>query len=199
MNLVCLDLEGVLIPEIWVAFAEKTGLEELKRTTRDEPDYDRLMRYRLDILENHDFTIRDIEAVVDTLDPLPGAVEFYRWLRSQSGVIILSDTFMEFAWPLMAKLDYPTLFCHNLVINDKGKIVDYKLRLPDQKRQAVEAFRKLNFRIIAAGDSYNDLTMIQAADEGIFFRPPESLPREYPDFPVAQTHAELQSLIAPLL
>lgn len=199
MNLVCLDLEGVLIPEIWVAFAEKTGLEELKRTTRDEPDYDRLMRYRLDILEKHDFTIRDIEEVVNTLDPLPGAADFYRWLRSKAGVIILSDTFMEFAWPLMAKLDYPTLFCHNLVINEQGKIVDYKLRLPDQKRQAVEAFRKLNFRIIAAGDSYNDLTMIKSADHGIFFCPPDSLPREYPDIPVARSHEELQSLIANLL
>lgn len=199
MNLVCLDLEGVLIPEIWVAFAEQAGLEELKRTTRDEPDYDRLMRYRLDILERHDFTIRDVERVVATLEPLPGAVEFYDWLKSQAGVIILSDTFREFAWPLMAKLDYPTLFCHRLVLDDKGRIVDYRLRQQDQKRKAVESLKSLNFRVLAAGDSYNDLTMIQSADHGFFFRPPDSLVEEQPDYPVARTHEELRELLEPHL
>ncbi len=199
MNLVCLDLEGVLIPEIWIAFAEKSGLEELKRTTRDEPDYDKLMRYRLEILERHRFTIDDIHEVIARLEPLPGALDFYQWLKSKAGVIILSDTFMEFAWPLMAKLDYPTLFCHNLVIDEKRQIVDYRLRMKDQKREAVESLRRLNFQVLAAGDSYNDLSMIRAANHGFFFCPPDSMVREYPDYPVARTHEELKALLEPLL
>jgi phosphoserine/homoserine phosphotransferase len=199
MNLVCLDLEGVLIPEIWIAFAEKTGLQELRRTTRDEPDYDKLMRYRLEILARHQFTLTDIQDVIGTLELLPDALEFYQWLRSRAGVVILSDTFMEFAWPLMAKLDYPTLFCHNLVVDDQKRIVNYQLRMRDQKRAAVEAFRKLNFRVLASGDSYNDLSMIQAADRGFFFCPPDSMVREYPDYPVARDHAQLKALLEPHL
>ena len=145
MNIVCLDLEGVLIPEIWIAFAEKTGIEALKRTTRDEPDYDVLMRYRLDILDKEGFKLADIEEVIGTLDPLPGATEFVSWVTSQTRLVILSDTFSQFAGPLMAKLGNPTLFCHDLVIDDDGRIADYRLRLKDHKRKAVEAFKALNF------------------------------------------------------
>jgi phosphoserine/homoserine phosphotransferase len=196
MNIVCLDLEGVLIPEIWIAFAEKTGIEALKRTTRDEPCYDTLMRYRLDILDKQGFKLSDIEAVIGTLDPLPGAQEFVQWVTSQTRLVILSDTFSQFAGPLMAKLGNPTLFCHDLVIDETGRIADYKLRLPDHKRKAVEAFRALNFDTIAAGDSYNDLSMIDCADEGLLFCPPERLTEERPELPVARNHAELQAIIA---
>ena len=196
MNIVCLDLEGVLIPEIWIAFAEKTGIEALKRTTRDEPCYDTLMRYRLDILDKQGFKLADIEAVIGTLDPLPGAQEFVKWVTSQTRLVILSDTFSQFAGPLMAKLGNPTLFCHDLVIDETGRIADYKLRLPDHKRKAVEAFRALNFDTIAAGDSYNDLSMIDCADEGLLFCPPQRLTEERPELPVARNHAELQAIIA---
>ena len=196
MNIVCLDLEGVLIPEIWIAFAEKTGIEALKRTTRDEPCYDTLMRYRLDILDKEGFKLADIEEVIGTLDPLPGAEPFVRWVTAQTRLVILSDTFSQFAGPLMAKLGNPTLFCHDLVIDDTGRIADYKLRLPDHKRKAVEAFRALNFETVAAGDSYNDLSMIDAADKGLLFCPPERLIQERPELPVALDHAELQAIIA---
>ncbi|MFW5883181.1 MAG: bifunctional phosphoserine phosphatase/homoserine phosphotransferase ThrH, partial [Verrucomicrobiota bacterium] len=196
---VCLDLEGVLIPEMWVAFAEATGVEALKRTTRDEPDYDVLMRYRLDVLAEHSYTLADIQEVVSTLRPLDGAREFIHWLRARARVIILSDTFEEFAGPLMAQLDFPTLFCHNLEIGDDGKIANYCLRQPDQKRKAVLALRGLNFDILAAGDSYNDLTMLQTADHGFLFRPPASLVEEHPEFPVAKDHAELRQLLEPHL
>ncbi len=196
MNIVCLDLEGVLIPEIWIAFAEKTGIEALKRTTRDEPCYDTLMRYRLDILDKEGFKLADIEEVIGTLDPLPGAKEFVSWVTSQTRLVILSDTFSQFASPLMAKLGNPTLFCHDLVIDETGRIADYKLRLPDHKRKAVEAFKALNFDTIAAGDSYNDLSMIDAADKGLLFCPPERLTIERPELPVARNHRELQAIIA---
>lgn len=196
MNIVCLDLEGVLIPEIWIAFAEKTGIEALKRTTRDEPNYDTLMRYRLEILDKEGFKLSDIEEVIGTLDPLPGAIEFVKWVTSQTRLVILSDTFSQFAGPLMAKLGNPTLFCHDLVIDDSGRIADYKLRLPDHKRKAVEAFKALNFDTIAAGDSYNDLSMIDTADYGLLFCPPERLTKERPELAVARNLAELQSIIA---
>lgn len=195
MNIVCLDLEGVLIPEIWIAFAEKTGIEALKRTTRDEPCYDTLMRYRLDILDKEGFKLADIEEVIGTLDPLPGAQEFVEWLTSYTRLVILSDTFSQFAGPLMAKLGNPTLFCHDLVIDDTGRIADYKLRLPDHKRKAVEAFKALNFETLAAGDSYNDLSMINVADHGMLFCPPERLIKERPELPVAFKHAELKAAI----
>ena len=196
MNLVCLDLEGVLLPEIWIATAEKTGIPELRRTTRDEPDYNKLMRYRLEILDSHGITIHQIQEAIGELNPLPGACDFVDWLIAKTRLIILSDTFAEFARPLMEKLGFPTLFCHNLVIDDCGRIVDYQLRQQDQKRRAVLALKSLNFEVLAAGDSYNDLTMLQSADHGVLFRPPESLSGEYPEFPVTQTHHELREQIA---
>ncbi|HAV14174.1 MAG TPA: bifunctional phosphoserine phosphatase/homoserine phosphotransferase ThrH [Opitutae bacterium] len=199
MNIVCLDLEGVLIPEIWIAFAEKTGIEALKRTTRDEPCYNTLMRYRLDILDKEGFKLSDIEEVIGTLDPLPGAVEFVEWVKSQTRLVILSDTFRQFAGPLMAKLDYPTLFCHDLVIDETGRIADYRLRLTDHKRKAVEAFQALNFTAFAAGDSYNDLSMINCADHQALYCPPERLIKERPDLSVATNHDELRAIIEEIL
>ena len=193
--MICLDLEGVLIPEIWIAFAEKTGIEMLKRTTRDEPDYDVLMRYRLDILDREGFNLGQIEEVIDTLDPLPGAEEFLKKIQSQARVVILSDTFEEFAGPLMAKLGHPTLFCHNLEVEENGRIADYKLRLPNHKQKAVEAFRGLNFHVVAAGDSYNDLTMLRAADQGILFKAPDNVISENSDLPTAFTYDALLSEI----
>lgn len=195
MNIVCLDLEGVLIPEIWIAFAEATGVEALRRTTRDEPDYDALMRYRLEILDQEGFTLGHIRSVINTLDPLPGAREFVDWLKTRTRVVILSDTFSQFAGPLMDKLGNPTLFCHELQVDADGRIRDYKLRLSDHKRKAIEAFRGLHFETLAAGDSYNDLTMIDRADHGLLFRPPETLTAERPDLPVATDHGSLRSLI----
>lgn len=193
MQLVCLDLEGVLLPEIWIAVAEATGVQELTRTTRDEPDYDKLMAYRLDILRREGIGLPDIQKVIAALEPLPGAVEFTQWLVSQTRLIILSDTFAQFAAPLMAPLGHPTLFCHELAVAADGMITDYLLRQPDQKQKAVKAFQALNFEVIAAGDSYNDLTMLLAADKGILFRPPESLEKEQPQLPVARNHAELKA------
>ena len=195
MNIVCLDLEGVLIPEIWIAFAEKTGIEELKRTTRDEPCYDTLMRYRLDILDHHQFKLADIEAVISTLDPLPGAVDFVKWVSAKTRFVILSDTFSQFAVPLMTKLGKPTLFCHELIIDDTNRIKDYKIRIPDHKRKAVEAFKALNFSTFAAGDSYNDLSMIDEAEHKSLFCPPKRLALERPELPVASTHDELRAII----
>ena len=199
MNIVCLDLEGVLIPEIWIAFAEKTGIEALKRTTREEPCYDTLMRYRLDILDKEGFKLADIEEVIGTLDPLPGAQEFVQWVTSQTRLVILSDTFRQFAGPLMAKLGNPTLFCHDLVIDETGRIDDYKLRLPDHKRKAVEAFKALNFETFAAGDSYNDLSMIDTADNKSLYCPPERLINERPDLSVASDHVQLRAIITDIL
>ena len=195
MEMICLDLEGVLIPEIWIAFAEKTGIEALKRTTRDEPDYDVLMKYRLDILDREGFNLCQIEEVIETLEPLPGALEFLQLIQSQTRVVILSDTFEEFVGPLMAKLGHPTLFCHNLEVEENGRIADYKLRLPNHKQKAVEAFKNLNFHVIAAGDSYNDLTMLRAAHSGILFRAPDNVISENPDLPTAFTYSNLLSEI----
>jgi len=195
MDLVCLDLEGVLLPEFWIAVADATGIPELKRTTRDEPDYDVLMRYRLDILDQHGLTLPAIHEAIKDLEPLPGALEFTQWLTSTTRLIILSDTFVQFAEPLMAKLGHPTLFCHELEIDAGGRIRNYLLRQPDQKRKAVEAFQALNFRVIAAGDSWNDRSMLQTADTGILFRPPDSLREAEPDMPVTQTHPELRQAI----
>jgi phosphoserine / homoserine phosphotransferase len=194
----CLDLEGVLIPEIWIALSEATGVAELSRTTRDEPDYDKLMRYRLDILARHNLGIDAIDAVIATLDPLPGAVEMLAWLRARFPVVILSDTFYGFARPLMAKLGHPTLFCHDLTIDDKGAVVGYRLRMQDQKRAAVEAFRGLGFRTLAAGDSYNDATMLTAADGGILFRAPDNVKAALPRLPSAETYDELRGLFGKL-
>jgi phosphoserine/homoserine phosphotransferase len=194
MRIVCLDLEGVLVPEIWIAFAEKTGVHELTRTTRDEPDYEVLMNYRLDILNENNFTLGQIKEVIDSLEPLPGAVEFTEKLRSKYELIILSDTFREFAGPLMKKLGFPCLFCHELeVSNDLIKSI--KLRLPDHKRKSVQYLQKLNFEVIAAGDSYNDLGMLKTANHCMLFNPPDQLVQEYPDMPVGRNYEQLMSFI----
>ena len=193
--LACLDLEGVLLPEILVKFAEKTGIEELKLTTRDIPDYDELMQARLKILADHNLKIHDIHKVIATLSPLEGAVDFLRWLKSEFQVIILSDTYYEFIGPLMKQLDYPTVFCHNLVIDKNSLIIDYKLRQTDQKTKAVKALQSLNFQVISAGDSYNDTGMLQQADGGILFCPPENVIKDFPQFPVAKNYTEFKSLL----
>ena len=193
--LACLDLEGVLIPEIWIAFAEKTGIESLQLTTRDIPDYDELMRGRLKILNNNNLKLSDIETVINTLSPLDGANEFLAWLKSEFQVIILSDTFYQFAKPMMNKLEHPTLFCNELIVDKGGRIKDYVLRQDDGKTKAVSAFQGLNFKVIAAGDSYNDLGMLKKADAGILFCPPDNVTKEFPQFPVAKTYSEFKSII----
>jgi len=190
--LACLDLEGVLLPEIWIKFAEKTGIEKLKLTTRDIPDYDQLMMGRLAILKKHNLKLQDIQDVIEALSPLDGACDFLQWLKSEFQVIILSDTFYEFAQPLMKKLDYPTLFCHKLITDDAGNIVNYELRQSDQKTKAVKALQGLNFQVISAGDSYNDTGMLQQADAGILFCPPEKVIQEFPQFPVTRNYNEFQ-------
>ncbi len=189
----CLDLEGVLVPEIWISVAEKTRIPDLRLTTRDEPNYDVLMKRRLRILEEHKLTLKDIQDVIAAMAPLDGAKDFLSWLRARCQVIILSDTFAQFAAPLMRQLDYPTIFCNTLEVEPDGRIVNYHLRLPDQKRASVLALKQLNFRVVAAGDSYNDTSMLIAADAGIFFRPPAMISKEFPQFPVTQTYAELQA------
>jgi phosphoserine/homoserine phosphotransferase len=194
MLIACLDLEGVLIPELWIAVAEATGIPELRRTTRDEPDYDKLMRYRLEILDQRGLGIAEISRVIEGVDPLPGGPEFLAWLRERYPVVILSDTFYGFARPLLPKLSFPALFCHELLIDERsGRIAGYRLRMPDQKRACVRAFRSVGYQIIAAGDSYNDTTMLGEADEGLFFRPPAKVAAEFPKFPVSQTYPELQA------
>jgi|TARA_R100000005_G_scaffold96508_1_gene84001 phosphoserine/homoserine phosphotransferase len=182
VELACLDLEGVLIPEIWIAFAEKTGIEALRATTRDIPDYDVLMKQRLRLLDEHGLKIDDIQAVIATLEPLPGAAEFLNWLRERFQVIILSDTFYEFSAPLMRQLGWPTLLCHRLQVDDSGRVVDYKLRQKDPKRASVQALHSLHYRIIAAGDSYNDTSMLAEADVGLLFHAPQNVIDEFPQF-----------------
>jgi phosphoserine / homoserine phosphotransferase len=189
----CLDLEGVLVPEIWINVAERTGIAALRRTTRDEPDYDALMRGRLAILDEHRLGLPDIQAVIAGMAPLDGATEFLEWLRSRTQVIILSDTFAQFAQPLMRKLGWPTLFCNALDVEPSGRIAGYRLRIADGKRRAVEALRAIAFRTIAAGDSYNDTTMLAAADAGILFRPPANVVADFPQFPVTTTYDELRA------
>ena len=191
--LACLDLEGVLIPEIWVAFAEKTRIEKLKLTTRDLPDYDELMRGRLKILNENNLKLSDIENVIKTLSPLEGAIDFLEWLKSEFQVIILSDTFYQFAKPLMKKLDYPALFCNDLITDDDGRITGYRLRLVNGKTKSVAALKDLNFKIIAAGDSYNDTGMLKEADAGILFCPPMNVIDDFPEFPVTKNYNELKS------
>ena len=192
MLLACLDLEGVLIPEIWINFAERTGIDALRMTTRDEPDYDVLMKMRLRILAEHGLGLPDIQEVIGGLSPLDGAAEFVDWLRERFQVVILSDTFYQFAAPLMAQLGYPTLFCHDLAIESDGRVSDYRIRMPDQKRAAVKAFHGLNFKVIASGDSYNDTSMLGEADAGILFRPPDNVIAEFPQYPVATTYDALR-------
>jgi phosphoserine / homoserine phosphotransferase len=191
--IVCLDLEGVLVPEIWINVALKTGIEELKITTREMPDYDALMKRRLAILDQHRLTIGDIQAVIDKMGPLEGAPAFIAWLRERCQVIILSDTFYQFALPLMRQLGFPTLFCNQLEIDGSGRIANYHMRMQNQKKHSVAAFKTLNFFTMAAGDAYNDTAMLGEADAGFFFRPPDHLPQEFPQFPVTQTYQELKN------
>ncbi len=191
MELACLDLEGVLVPEIWINVAERTGIEALRLTTRDIPDYDQLMRRRLGLLDQHGLKLSDIQRVIADMGPVEGAREFLEWLRERFQVVILSDTFYEFAVPLMRQLGWPTLFCHRLEVVD-DRVVNYVLRQADGKRRAVQAFHSLDFRVIAAGDSYNDTAMLAEAETGILFRPPQNVIDEFPQFPVARTFEELR-------
>ena len=194
-TIVTLDLEGVLVPEIWIAFAEKTGIAELRRTTRDEPDYDKLMAGRLAILDTHGLKLTDIQDVISTLAPMEGAKAFLDELRSITQVIILSDTFAEFAQPLMRQLAWPTIFCHQLEIAEDGRIVNYALRQPNQKQKSVAAFQSLNYRVLAAGDSFNDTTMLGQADAGFFFHAPESIQAQFPQFPAFEDYNDLLAAI----
>lgn len=195
MKIVCLDLEGVLVPEIWIAFSERTGIPELRRTTRDEPNYDTLMKYRLGILAERGLGLPDIQKVICEMGPLPGAKAFLDKLREDYEVIILSDTFYEFAHPLMRQLAWPTLFCHSLEADANGVLINYHLRMPEQKREAVKRFKEMNFAVVAAGDSYNDTAMLGEADAGILFHPPENVIREFPQYPVTVNYDELRAEI----
>lgn len=198
MHLVCSDLEGVFLPEIWIKFAEKTGIQELRLTTRDISDYDVLMQHRLKILKAHGLKLPDIQAVIAGMDPLEGALEFLEWARSTMQILVVSDTFVEFAGPLMKKLGYPTLLCNTLTVAADGTITGYRLRQADGKRKVAEAIRGLNYTVIGVGDSYNDISMLQAADHGILYRPPDKVRQEYPALPVAADFGQLKAMIEAL-
>lgn len=195
MQVICLDLEGVLVPEIWIAFSKRTGIAELSRTTRDEPDYDKLMRFRIGLLKQHGLKLADIQEVIAGMGPMEGAKDFLDDLRSRYQVMILSDTFYEFAQPLMRQLGWPTLLCHKLEVDDEGFVTRHVLRMADQKRHAVNALRLLNLQVIAAGDSYNDTGMLMSAHAGFFIHPPESIVAQFPQFPVTRSYAELKAAI----
>lgn len=195
MYVVCPDLEGILVPEIWINVAEKAEIEELRLTTRDVPDYDQLMRGRLEILKRVNLKIRDIQEIIQSMEPLDGALEFLEWIRERFQIILVSDTFVEFADPLLEKLNRPTLFCNSLIIDADGTIADYQLRQRDGKRHVVEALRGLGFEVIGIGDSYNDSTMLEAANHGILFRPPQNIKNEFPHFPVIETYEELKLVL----
>ena len=195
MYITCLDLEGVLVPEIWIAFSEATGIPELRRTTRDEPDYDKLMHYRMDILKEHGLGLKEIQETIAAIDPMPGAKEFLDELRSITQAVILSDTFTQFAQPLMKKLGWPAIFCNELIVAPDGEITGYKLRCEQTKLTTVRAFQSCGFETIASGDSFNDLAMIQASKAGFLFRAPESIKRDYPEIPACETYGELLALI----
>ena len=195
MNIVCLDLEGVLVPEIWIAFSEASGIPELRRTTRDEPDYDKLMKWRLGILKEHGLRLADIQRTIATIDPMPGAKEFLDTLRSETQAIILSDTFTQFASPLMKKLGWPTLFCNELEVAPDGEITGYRIRVKQSKLSTVKALQSVGFETIAAGDSYNDLGMIQASKAGILFRSTEQIRKDYPELPACESYEDLLALI----
>jgi phosphoserine/homoserine phosphotransferase len=194
VDVLCLDLEGVLVPEIWQAVADKTGIEALRKTTRDIPIYDELMQLRLGVLAEHDLSMGLIQSVIETLDPLPGANEFLGWARQRYQVVIISDTFYQFAAPLMAKLGWPTLLCHQLVV-ENDRITGYTIRQPDPKRCSVKAFKSLEYRVLAAGDSYNDVSMLDEADAGFFYMAPDNVRADYPQYPFAQSYSELQDLL----
>ncbi|HCC52398.1 MAG TPA: bifunctional phosphoserine phosphatase/homoserine phosphotransferase ThrH [Porphyromonadaceae bacterium] len=195
MWVVCADLEGVFVPEIWVNVAKKTGIEKLKLTTRDIKDYDELMKYRLNVLDENNLKIKDIQHIIATLKPLDGALDFVRWLREVTRFVIVSDTFIEFAQPLMNQLENPLLLCHSLEIDETGRVANYKLRQPDPKRKTVEAFQSLQYKVLAFGDSYNDISMLKAADTGILYCPPENVVSDYPELPVTKNIDELKDLI----
>ncbi len=199
MNIVCLDLEGVLVPEIWIAFAEESGIPELKRTTRDEPDYDKLMKWRLGILREHGLGLREIRSTIEKIDPLPGAKEFLDELRSITQVIIISDTFSQFASPLMKKLGYPTIFCNELVVSEDGSITDYRMRIKDSKLSTVKALQSIGYETIASGDSFNDLKMIEASKAGFLFKSTEQIIRDYPQYPAFETYEDLLEAIKKVL
>ena len=195
MYVTCLDLEGVLVPEIWIAFSEASGIPALRRTTRDEPDYDKLMRFRLEILREHGLGLKDIQNTIATIDPMPGAKEFLDTLRAETQVLILSDTFTQFASPLMKKLGWPTIFCNELVVGADGMIEDYKIRIPQSKLTTVRGLQSIGFETIAAGDSFNDLGMIQASKAGFLFRSTEQIKKDYPQYPACETYDDLLALI----
>ena len=195
MNIVCLDLEGVLVPEIWIAFAEETGIPELKRTTRDEPDYDKLMKYRLAILKEHGLGLKEIQETIEKIDPMPGAKEFLDELRSMTQVIIISDTFTQFAAPLMKKLGYPTIFCNSLEVAENGEITGFKMRVEQSKLTTVKALQSIGFQTIASGDSHNDLGMIRASKAGFLFKSTEQIQKDNPDLPAYETYEELMAAI----
>ena len=195
MHIVCADLEGIFVPEVWINVAERTGIEELRLTTRDISDYDVLMKRRLAILDENGLKLKDITNAIGLMEPLDGALEFLDWLRSNTQIIVVSDTYIEFAKPLMRKLGWPTLFCHNLSIGSDGSIVGYNLRQQDSKREAVVSLKRLNYRVISIGDSYNDISMLKEADTGILFRPPDNVKDEFPEFPSAYSYGELKPII----
>ena len=199
MNFLCSDLEGVFIPEVWINVADKTGIPELRRTTRDEPDYGKLMRFRMALLREKGLKLRDIQDVIATIRPLDGAVELLDWIKQQLPMVIVSDTFTQFADPLIAQLNRPTLFCNELIIDGDGYIADFALRQQDQKRKVVQALQNLNYTVIAMGDSYNDTSMLSQAEYGILFRPPENVIRDFPQFPVAHDYKELKEIIQSVL
>ena len=199
MHIVCSDLEGIFTPEIWINFAQKTGIEALKLTTRDEPDYDLLMTKRLAILEENNLKLTDITDVIETMDPLEGALDFLNWLREITQVIIVSDTYVEFAKPLMAKLGWPTLFCHHLTVDSTGSIETYNLRQRDSKCKAVFALKELNYKVLSIGDSYNDITMLSEAHHGFLFCPPDTVKKEFPQFPVSYSYKDLRQQMEPIL
>ncbi len=199
MNIVCLDLEGVLVPEIWIAFSKESGIDELKKTTRDEPDYDKLMKWRLSILKEHGLGLNEIQAVIAKIDPLPGAKEFLDALREKTQVIIISDTFEEFAKPLMKKLGYPTLMCNSLVVAQNGEITDFKMRVEKSKLSTVKALQSIGYETIAAGDSFNDLAMIEASKAGFLFRSTEQIKKDHPELPAFETYEDfLNAILAAL-
>ena len=199
LKLICLDLEGVLIPEIWIAFSEVTGIQEFRRTTREEPDYNKLMRFRIELLTKHKLKLRDIQEVIGSVEPLEGSCDFLAALRKKTQFIILSDTFAEFSGPLIAKLDYPTIFCNSLEIAADGSVSGYRIRRENGKKHAVAAFKSLNFKVFAAGDSYNDLDMIKEADSGCLFRAPENIKLEYPHLPSTETYEDFMEKIEEFL
>jgi len=195
MHIICSDLEGVFVPEVWINVAEKTGIEALRRTTRDEPDYDKLMHYRMKILDEHGLKLNDIQEVIAQIRPLPGALDFIAWIKERTQLIVVSDTFIQFADPLMRQLGRPTLFCHTLIMDETNRITGYRLRQKDPKRKTVEALQSLTYQVIAMGDSYNDTSMLQQADVGILFRPPQNVIDDFPQFPLALDYESLKKIL----